>query len=77
MNNNQKYIVTSPWCHLLADTIYFSNMIKYTVEQGEMSQAEAESFFNLKSYISQVLIATPIMGIVTSAIVALFTRKKW
>ena len=41
-----------------------------------MSQEEAENFFNLKNYIGQVLIATPIMGIVTSAIVAIFTRKK-
>jgi len=55
---------------------YFANIIKYTVEQREMNQAEAENFFNLKSYIGQVLIATPIMGIITSAIVAIFTRKK-
>lgn len=55
---------------------YFQNVINYTVKKGEMNQVAAENFFNLKSYIVQVLIATPIMGIVTTVIVAIFTRKK-
>jgi hypothetical protein len=55
---------------------YFTNVIDYTVEQGKMTREAAENYFNLKSYILQVLIATPIMGIVTTAIVALFTRRK-
>lgn len=55
---------------------YFANMINYTVSEGQMTQIEAEEFFNLKSYLTQVIIATPIMGIVTTAIVAIFTRKK-
>jgi hypothetical protein len=54
---------------------YFSNVIAYTVKEGHMTQAAAESFFNLKSYLLQVLIATPIMGILTTAIVAIFTKK--
>jgi hypothetical protein len=55
---------------------YFPNIIKYSVEEGKMTQAAAESYFNLKSYIQQVLIGTPIMGIITTAIVALFTIRK-
>jgi hypothetical protein len=55
---------------------YFANMIEYTVEQGKMTRDEAEAYFNLNSYLSQVLIFTPIIGIFTSAIVAIFTRKK-
>jgi len=55
---------------------FFSNMIDYTVSTGKMTQIDAENYFNLKSYLIQVIIATPIMGIVTSAIVAIFTRKK-
>ncbi|WP_297092286.1 DUF4199 domain-containing protein [uncultured Draconibacterium sp.] len=55
---------------------YFSTMIAYTVETGKMTQAAAESYFNMKSYIVQSVIFAPAMGIVTSAIVALFTRKK-
>ncbi len=55
---------------------YFTNVINYTVEQSKMTREAAENYFNLKSYILQVLIATPIMGIVTTAIVSLFTRRK-
>jgi hypothetical protein len=54
---------------------YFPNVISYAVSSGEMEQAAAEEYFNLRSYIQQVLIGTPVMGIVTSAIVAIFTRK--
>lgn len=55
---------------------YFKNMIKYTVNNDIMSIEEARANFNLKSYIVQVLIGTPFMGAVTSAVVAIFTRKK-
>ncbi|MFK5854528.1 MAG: DUF4199 domain-containing protein [Bacteroidota bacterium] len=55
---------------------YFENVINYSVNEGLMSQAEAEDYFNLNSYLIQVLIGTPIMGIATTAIVAIFTRKK-
>ena len=71
--------VLSPLTQYITSTIitpdYFTNIINYTVSEGQMTQTEAENFFNLKSYISQVIIATPIMGIVTTAIVAIFTRK--
>ncbi len=55
---------------------YFPNVIKYTLGKGEMTKEAAENYFNLKSYIQQVLIGTPVMGIVTTAIVALFTIRK-
>lgn len=54
---------------------YFANAIKYTVETGKMAQADAEAFFNLKSYLLQVIIATPMMGIITTLIVAFFVKK--
>jgi len=57
-------------------TEYFSNMINYAVSEGKMTQVEAENYFNLKSYLIQVIIATPIMGIITTAIVAIFTKMK-
>ncbi|MBA2500812.1 MAG: DUF4199 domain-containing protein [Chitinophagaceae bacterium] len=57
-------------------TDYFPNVIKHAVSQGKMTQAEAESFFNLNSYIWQGLLGTAMMGTVTSAIVAIFTRQK-
>jgi hypothetical protein len=55
---------------------YFPNAIAYTVDNGFMTQSDAEAFFNLKSYMIQSTIGAPIMGIVTTAIVAIFTRKK-
>ena len=55
---------------------YFNNVIEYSVSNNLMTLEAAQAYFNLKSYIIQVLIATPIMGIVTSAIVAIFTKKK-
>ena len=54
---------------------YFKNAIAYSVEQGEVTQEEAEAYFNLKSYIIQGMVATPIIGALTSAIVAIFTKK--
>jgi hypothetical protein len=41
-----------------------------------MTQEAAENYFNMKSYIIQGLIGAPVMGLITSAIVAIFTRKK-
>lgn len=71
--------IFSPLTQYITSTIitpdYFANVINYSVSQGMMTQTEAEEYFNLKSYIIQVLIGTPIMGIVTAAIVAIFTRK--
>ncbi len=55
---------------------YFENMIRYAVESGLQTQEEAESYFNLQNYMIQSIIATPLMGLATSAIVAIFTRKK-
>lgn len=72
--------ILSPLTQYITSTIitpdYFSNVIKYVVNEGEMNQIEAENYFNLKSYIIQALIGAPIMGIVTTVIVAIFTRRK-
>ncbi|MFD2203435.1 DUF4199 domain-containing protein [Shivajiella indica] len=54
---------------------YFSNMIAYSVNQGKMSQEEAESFFNFNSYLMQSTVFAPVAGLITSAIVAIFTKK--
>src|SRR5690606_13891821 len=55
---------------------YFPNAIKYIVDSGKMGQETAESYFNLKSYVLQGVFGALSMGIVTSAIVALFVRKQ-
>mgnify|MGYP002631203353 FL=1 len=55
---------------------YFSNAIKYGVEHGLTTQTEAEAYFNLKNYIIQSTLFAPVMGIVTSAVVAFFVKSK-
>ena len=57
-------------------TEYFPNIIRYSIENGKLTQEAAEKYFNMKSYIIQGLIGTPIMGIITTAIVAIFTNTK-
>jgi len=55
---------------------YFPNAIDHAVSNGLMKRYEAEKFFSYQNYIKQGLIFAPVMGILTSAIVAIFTRKK-
>lgn len=72
--------VLSPLTQYISSTVitpdYFSNVIEYSVSKGLMTQEAAENMFNLKSYILQATLGALIMGILTSAIVAIFTRKK-
>jgi len=54
---------------------FFENAINYAVSKGFSTRPDAQAYFNLKSYIIQGLISAPIMGVVTTLIVAAFTRK--
>lgn len=71
--------ILSPLTQIITSKIitpdFFSNAIHYSVSTGYYTQEAAEKFFNLKNYIIQGLIGAPIMGIITTAIVAIFTRK--
>lgn len=51
---------------------YFQNVIAYSVAEGYYSQIDAEAFFNMENYMIMTVVMTPIMGVVTSAIAALF-----
>ncbi|NQV14224.1 DUF4199 domain-containing protein [bacterium] len=55
---------------------YFTNAIRYGVEHGLTTQTEAEAYFNLNNYIITSTIFAPLMGIVTSAVVAFFIKTK-
>jgi hypothetical protein len=55
---------------------YFPNIIEYSVENHKLSFEEAQSYFNMRSYIFQGVIGSIVMGALTSAIVALFMKKK-
>lgn len=71
--------IFSPLTQYLTTSIispdYFANMIEFVVEKGTMTREAAENYFNTKSYIVQTLMATPVMGLFTTAIVAFFTKK--
>lgn len=55
---------------------YFQNAITYSVSSGYLAQQEAEKYFSLANYIVQGTVGALVMGILTSAVVALFTRSR-
>lgn len=55
---------------------FLANARDYAVETGKMEQQAAEDYFSQGNYMIQSIVGAPIMGIITSAIVAIFTRKK-
>jgi hypothetical protein len=61
--------------HVIISPQYFENAIAYSVESGNATQEEAESFFNLGSYLIQGAVGAIFMGMITSAIVSFFVRK--
>lgn len=73
--------IFSPLTQWITSTLitpdYFTNVIKYSVDTGYFkTTAEATAYFNLKNYILQSLVFSLLMGLVTSAVVALFVRSK-
>lgn len=62
--------------HAVISPEYFPNAIAYSVEVGYHDSPEAAAeYFNLQSYMMQSGIGAVIMGVVTSAIVAIFLRR--
>jgi hypothetical protein len=55
---------------------YFVNSIEYGVSSGQTTQADAEAFFNMKSFIIMSFFGSIVMGLISAAIIALFVRKK-
>ena len=55
---------------------YFANAIKYSVEKGGSTQKKAEAFFNTENYMMQGTFGGLIMGVLTSAVVSIFIKKK-
>ncbi len=72
--------VISPLTQLIVSSViapeYFPNIIAYSVQTGKMTLQEANDYFNLTNYIVQGLFGAPVMGIITTAIVAIFIRTK-
>lgn len=71
--------IISPLTQLITSSIitpyYFENAIQYAVSNDKSTLAAAEDYFNLKSYIIQGLMGAPIMGLITTAVVAFFTKN--
>lgn len=63
--------------HYVISPEYFPNVIEMAVETGVQSLEEAEAYFNLNNYILISTIFAFVVGILTSAIVAIFTRKSY
>lgn len=55
---------------------YFPNIIRHSIETGEMTREQAESYFSLQNYIIQSVLFAMISGIITAAIAALIMRRK-
>jgi hypothetical protein len=62
--------------HTLINPGFFENAIRYGVEQGKTTLAEAQAFFNLQSYMLQSVLAALIMGSITSLVIAAMIKKE-
>lgn len=66
----------SQWItHNLITPDYFANAITYAVEAEKMTQEKAEAYFELTNYIISSFIFAFVVGVITSAIVAIFVKK--
>ena len=71
----------SPLTQWITSTIitpeYFPNVIEHSLETGyHASREEAEAYFSLENYIKQSVIGALVMGLITTAVVAIFVRSK-
>ena len=62
--------------HQLISPEYFPNAIAYAVKSEKATLIEAQSFFSLGNYILISVIGALMMGVLTSAIVALIVKSK-
>ncbi len=62
--------------HTVVSPDYFDTAIQNSVSIGKLNEEQARSFFSLKSYMIQAVFGASLMGILTSAVVSLFTQSK-
>lgn len=62
--------------HEIISPNYFENIRNFSIESGEMTKEQAEDYFSFNSYVFQAAIGALVMGVVTSAVVALFVKSK-
>lgn len=61
--------------HFVITPEYLPNIIDHSVSTGKMTLEQAERYFTFSNYLWQSTVAALVMGAVTAAIVAIFTRK--
>ncbi len=54
---------------------FFANASRYAVQTKQLSSAAAAEYFTLKSYLLQGVIGSFVMGLITTLVVAAFTRQ--
>jgi hypothetical protein len=73
-------VVLSPLNYAITTSLispaYFANLTEYTVSQGLLTQEQALQQFNVGYYVRTGIVAGLIIGMVFSAVVALFTRSR-
>jgi hypothetical protein len=73
-------VILTPLSQYITNTYitpdFFNNVIAYSVKSGAMEREAAEQYFNLKNYILQATLFAAMMGLITSAVVAIFLRSK-
>ncbi|MBN1985735.1 MAG: DUF4199 domain-containing protein [Prolixibacteraceae bacterium] len=55
---------------------FFTNAREFAIQSGKMNAEQADKYFNLTNYMMQSVFGGILMGAITSAVVALFVRKK-
>ncbi len=73
-------MVLTPFSQLITAYVitpdYFKSAIEYGVKHGLTTRSDAEAYFNLKHYVILSTVSAPLMGIITSAVVAFFIKKE-
>ncbi|MCL5049459.1 MAG: DUF4199 domain-containing protein [Firmicutes bacterium] len=62
--------------HFAITPNFFTNAATHAVDAGHMSVEDAAAYFNFRSYVVQAFLGAILLGIVTSAVVATFVRRK-
>ena len=61
--------------HTLITPDYFTNVSELAVQSKQMTAPEARAYFSLPHYIQLSMIMAAVMGVMTTLIVAVFTRR--
>lgn len=62
--------------HTWVNPSYFRTMIDFAVRQGQSTRAEAEQYFNFKHYLLEGTVGPLVAGLITTAILTAFMRRR-